>query len=82
MCGEATKFRFVVSFLFFFLLLQCSLSFRVFQWHPNLQLVKQSLIQKEHAAALDKGPNASGPNATEPAAQTFGVVDDLQPAED
>lgn len=44
--------------------------------------MKQPLIQEEHAAALDKSPHATGPNAAEPAAHTLGMIDDPQSGED
>lgn len=52
------------------------------QRHPDLQLVKQPLIQKQHAPALDKRPHATGPDAAEPAAHALGMVNDPQARQD
>lgn len=41
-----------------------------------------SLVQEQHAAALDKGPDSAGAHAAEPAGDAFGAVDDLEASED
>lgn len=40
--------------------------------------MKYSLVQEQHAAALDEGPHASGSDAAEPPGHSFGAVNDLE----
>lgn len=58
------------------------LHFLAFKGVHNFQLVKEALVQEQHAAALDKGPDTSGPDAPEPASDAFGAVDDLEAGDD
>lgn len=49
---------------------------------PYVKLSEKALVQEEHAAALDKCPDAARANAAEPALQTFRSVDDLETCND
>lgn len=40
-----------------------------------LKLLEKVLVQNQHDAALDTGPDGAWPNAAEPANKAFGLVD-------
>lgn len=49
---------------------------------PYVKLSEKALVQEEHAATLNKRPDAARANAAEPALQTFRSVDDLETCND
>lgn len=50
--------------------------------NPRFELVQQTLIQEQHAAALDECPDTARSYATEPSAQALGAVNDLEALDD
>lgn len=60
---------------------RCLHSF-VLDGHQNLELPKESLVQEQHAAALNKCPHTARADAAEPTRHTLGAVDDAQASQD
>lgn len=48
----------------------------------DLELPQKPRVEEEHAAALDKSPEPTGADATEPAGDALGAVDEAEAAED